>query len=66
MFYMGGMTLGYFSPHPAEAGAGEPGEAPSVTDRKTERKGRLDFLKPVSQAPKSHRQPPAWPIHVFY
>jgi len=68
MFYMGGMTLGYFSPHPAEAGAGEPAEAPSVTDRKAERKGLLDFLKPLSQArqPKSSRQPPAWPIHVFY
>ncbi len=65
MFYMGGMTLGYFSPHPAETGASETEERVDVSVEVRHRKGLLDLLKPVvPQAPR--RQHTAWPIHVFY
>ncbi len=71
MFYMGGMTLGYFSPHPRDAGRGEPAEGSCATERKPEHKGLLDLLgllKPTAEIrqPKPSRQPPVWPIHIFY
>lgn len=66
MFYMGGMTLGYFSPHPAEACGTEPGEVSFAAAAKPARKGLLDFLKPAAEQDKPSRQPQAWPIHVFY
>lgn len=65
MFYMGGMTLGYFSPHPAEACENEPADVKPVAALASKRKSLLDLLKPVvDQTPR--KQPQAWPIHVFY
>lgn len=68
MFYMGGMTLGYFSPHPRDPARGESTEGSCATERKAERPGLLEFLKPAApiRQPKPSRQPPVWPIHIFY
>lgn len=67
MFYMGGMTLGYFSPHSVDDCAPEGDEVRrGDTTEKPARTGLLDFLKPAAGQQNPTRQFPAWPIHVFY
>ncbi|MBD9374577.1 hypothetical protein IB238_18295 [Rhizobium sp. ARZ01] len=65
MFYMGGMTLGYFSPHPAETGECEPEASVDASAEAKHHKSLLELLKPV--VPQARRRyHTAWPIHVFY
>jgi hypothetical protein len=68
MFYMGGMTLGYFSPHSVDdcASDGSERRKGDTTEKPARKKGLLDFLKPADEQGSPTRQLPAWPIHVFY
>ena len=66
MFYMGGMTLGYFSPHPVEVCESGPAGQPSGKVPAKRHDSLLDFFKPAVEQAASSRQPAAWPLHVFY
>lgn len=65
MFYMGGMTLGYFSPHPDETSQCESEARVGIPAEDKHRKSLLDLLEPVVPQAR-RRQHTAWPIHVFY
>jgi len=69
MFYMGGMTLGYFSPHAAKSReddtadrAGQPAIEPTAAPRNT----LSAVVKAAFAREIVRRQPHVWPIHVFY
>ncbi|MFD1330119.1 hypothetical protein [Mycoplana ramosa] len=62
---MGGMTLGYLSPHPTGAGEGEADKRVPVSAQTRTLKSLLDLLKPIVPQ-KARQEHTAWPIHVFY
>lgn len=67
MFYMGGVTLGYFSPRAADTDTAPEQPALPAVKAVDRPKNRLSaVIKDMFAREIARRQPHVWPIHVFY